>query len=235
MSSQNSPRKSKSDMDTSSSSRRTPTDEEYCHERLGRQFDTALSSYDTQQRVRTLVDSFLTDSMVAGKSYLDVGCGLGFFSQRLAERGADVLACDLGPSLVEETHRRTGCRAVVADALSLVEQFGDGAFDGIVSSECIEHTPDPALALRQMVRVVKRGGLLSISTPNIVWYPVVKMATILRIRPFDGHENFSSWKSLRAVLQDSGAEIIREQGLHLFPFQFRMHGLSSWCDRHLQP
>ena len=214
---------------------RTPSAREYCHERLGGEFASALSTYDTLQRVHTLVDSFLADSMVSGKSFLDVGCGLGYFSQRLAERGADVLACDLGPSLVEETRRRVGCRAVVADALRLVDHFGEQCFDGLVSSECIEHTPDPAQALRQMVRVVKRGGLLSISTPNVVWYPVVRLATALRMRPFDGYENFSSWRSIRAVLRSSGAEIIREQGLHLFPFQLRLHRLSSWCDRHLQP
>jgi hypothetical protein len=29
-------------------------------------------------------------------------------------------------------------------------------------------------------------------------------------------------------------EIVAEQGLHLFPFQFGMHGFSRWCDRRCQ-
>jgi len=213
---------------------RVPDREEYSHDRLGDRFAHALSEYDTRRRVETLIDEFLTEDMVRGKRTLDVGCGLGFFSQRLMERGAVVTACDLGPNLVEATRGRVGCEAVVADALRLVEQFGPESFDLVVSSECIEHTPSPQRALEQMAAVLKPGGYLAVSTPNIVWSPVVKLATALRLRPFDGHERFSSWSGIRRVLRSSRVEIMREAGLHLFPFQIPLHALSRWCERHLQ-
>ena len=76
------------------------TDEEYCHERLGEAFAEALSGYDTSRRVRVLIDDFLTDGMVRGRRILDVGCGLGFFSERLVQRGAHVVACDIGFTFV---------------------------------------------------------------------------------------------------------------------------------------
>lgn len=213
---------------------RAITQEELSHERLGDEFERALSTYDTRRRVETLVDEFLTDEMVAGKETLDVGCGLGYFSKRLSERGAKLIACDIGPGLVQRTRELVGCRAEVADALELVPQFGAGRFDLVVSSECIEHTPSPQKALEQMAAVLKPGGFLAVSTPNIVWSPVVKLATTLRLRPFDGHERFSSWGGVRRVLRSSGVEIVREAGLHLFPFQFPLHRLSTWCDRRLQ-
>lgn len=213
---------------------RVPTAEEYCHERLGEEFGAALSSYDTTRRVQTLVDSFLTEDMVAGKRTLDVGCGLGFFSRRLKERGADVTACDLGPSLVERTRQLVGCDGVVADVMQLSHYFPPEAFDLVVSSECIEHTPDPRQALLQMAAVVRPGGFLAVSTPNFVWGPVVRAATAMGFRPFDGHENFSSWRGLRTALESAGIEIVQERGLHLFPFQFGLHSLSAWCDRNLQ-
>lgn len=213
---------------------RAITQEEYCHERLGERFEEALSEYDTLRRVETLVDDFLTDDMVRGRETLDVGCGLGYFSQRLAQRGAKVTACDIGPGLVEKTRQRVGCRCEVADALELERQFGPDRFDLVVSSECVEHTPDPARAIGQMVAVLKPGGYLALSTPNIVWYPVVRLATALKVRPFDGHERFSSWRSVRRTLEAAGADVVRERGLHLYPFQFRLHGLSRWCDRRLQ-
>src|SRR5688572_21058079 len=75
---------------------RRPTRQEYVHEALGDIFERALSTYDTRRRVETLVDDFLPDSFVKGKSVLDVGCGLGFFSERLRQRGAHVTACDIG-------------------------------------------------------------------------------------------------------------------------------------------
>jgi 2-polyprenyl-3-methyl-5-hydroxy-6-metoxy-1,4-benzoquinol methylase len=213
---------------------RPVSDEEYCHERLGPRFERALSSYDTQERVKLLIDEFLSDGMIQNKRILDVGCGLGYFSERLAQRGAQVVACDLGPSLVEATRSRAACPGEVADVLQLSKHFDERSFDGVVSSECIEHTPDPALAIREMVKVVKPRGFLSISTPNIVWSPVVRTATRLRLRPFDGHENFSSWRGIRHALRIAGAEPIHEQGLHLFPFQLPLHGISRWCDQHLQ-
>ncbi len=210
------------------------SEREYCHEELGESFARALSEYDTRRRVETLIDEFLTDVMVRNKKAIDVGCGLGFFSQRLQERGANVVACDIGSTLLEFTARRVGCRCVVADALSLVDQFGESSFDLVVSSECIEHTPNPKACLRQMARILWPGGYLTVSTPNVVWFPVVRLASALRLRPFHGLENFCSWSGLRSTLQQAGIGVIREKGLHLFPFQLGMHGFSTWCDHHLQ-
>jgi hypothetical protein len=83
--------------------------------------------------------------------------------------------------------------------------------------------------------VVRPGGFISVSTPNRLWRPVVTLATRLKLRPFDGYENFSTWRSLRAALDDHGADVVREYGLHLFPFQLPLHRLSAVCDRRLQP
>jgi 2-polyprenyl-6-hydroxyphenyl methylase/3-demethylubiquinone-9 3-methyltransferase len=212
---------------------RRPHVQELTHERLGDRFADALSTYDTVRRLDVLVDEFLADDLT-GRHVLDVGCGLGFFSERLVRRGAIVTACDIGPGLVEQTKKRARCEAVVADALRLVETFGTSRFDAVVSSECIEHTPAPLDALRQMVAVVKPGGVIAVSTPNRLWQPVVRLATRLRLRPFDGYENFSTWAGIRQTFRREGADVIAERGVHLFPFQFGGHALSTWCDRHLQ-
>ena len=82
---------------------RKPPDAELTHERLQERFEEALSIYDTERRVEILVDHFLTDEMVCGRRALDVGSGLGYFSRRLVERGAAVVACDVGPRLVQTT------------------------------------------------------------------------------------------------------------------------------------
>lgn len=208
---------------------------ELTHERLGDRFAFALSRYDTDRRVEVLVDEFLGGDRLRGTRVLDVGCGLGDFSQRLSDLGAEVTACDLGAGLVERTRARVGCEAVVADALNLSATFDPESFDIVLSSECIEHTPDPKRAVREMARLVKPGGLLSISTPNRLWWPIVRLASILHLRPFDGFENFSSWRGLRATLAESGMEIVEEKGLHAFPFQFGLHGVSRWIDEHCQP
>ncbi len=220
---------------------RTPTEAELSHDRLGDRFRDALSDYDTERRVHTLIDELLVEAIapgqdqpLAGLRALDVGCGLGFFSERLQRLGARVTACDIGPSLVERTRVRVGCECVTADALALGRQFGDATFDVVLSSECIEHTPAPYEALAQMAAVLKPGGWLSVSTPNILWSPVVKAATLLKARPFDGYENFSTFGGMERALARAGVAVKRRKGLHLWPFQLPLHAASRWVDAHGQ-
>ena len=213
---------------------RTITEKELIHERLGDRFEQALSLYDTERRLHVLVDEFLGEDGLRGRQVLDVGAGLGHFSERMQQKGAVVTAADIGEGLLRRVREKVGCDCRQVDALRLVETFGENHFDIVLSSECIEHTPSPTDALRQMCRVLKTGGKLSISTPNIVWYPIVRAATVLKLRPFDGLENFSSFRSIREVLSAQGVNITREKGLHLFPFQLPLHSLSRWCDENLQ-
>jgi 2-polyprenyl-3-methyl-5-hydroxy-6-metoxy-1,4-benzoquinol methylase len=209
-------------------------DEELVHERLGAAFGHAVSEYDTARRVEALIDGFLGDIDITRASVLDVGCGIGFFARALQARGAEVIACDIGTDLVARVRMTVGCECVRADALSLVDQFGTDRFDIVLSSECIEHTPSPERALQQMSRILKPGGRLSVSTPNVVWYPVVRLATLANMRPFDGPESFSTFQSMRRVLEAEGLRVIAERGLHLIPFQLKWFTVSRWCDERLQ-
>ena len=209
-------------------------EKEYSHEKLGSIFMHSLSDYDTKRRVEVLVDSFLGNYNLEGRRVIDVGCGFGFFSKRLTEYGAHVTACDLGQNLVNQTKQLVGCNGIVADCMELDQYFEPESFDIVLSSECIEHTPDPETALIQMIKLLKPGGVLVISTPNVLWWPVVKAASLIKLRPYEGYENFSSWRSLRRIMMENKMEVIKEAGLHLFPFQFGLHRLSRWIDLNLQ-
>jgi 2-polyprenyl-3-methyl-5-hydroxy-6-metoxy-1,4-benzoquinol methylase len=213
---------------------RTISHKELAHERLGDRFGEALSNYDTERRMRVLISEFLGDTNLMGKRVLDVGTGLGFFAEELQKRGASVTAVDIGETLLNRVRTRVGCECRRVDALALVEYFGPESFDCVLSSECIEHTPSPTEAVRQMIRVLRSGGYLSLSTPNRVWLPVVKLATALNLRPFDGLEHFSTFRSLRSVLEEEGAAVLKEKGLHLIPFQLNAPRLSIWLDNNAQ-
>jgi 2-polyprenyl-3-methyl-5-hydroxy-6-metoxy-1,4-benzoquinol methylase len=213
---------------------RAVSEKELSHDRMAEDQVPHISSYDTTRRVTVLIDEFLRNIDLVDKKVLDVGCGLGYFSQRLVQMGAQVTACDLGENLVNLTTNRTGCRGLVADALSLTDTFTEGEFDLVVSSECIEHTPNPMAAITEMTKVLKPGGFLSLSTPNILWQPVVRSASALNLRAFSGYENFSSWNSISKAMKQNGMTIIEKRGLHLWPFQLGLHRLSTWSDRYLQ-
>ena len=89
---------------------------------------------------------------------LEVGCGWGELSDWLArETGAEVVAIDLSPRMVELARAR-GVAAEVGDVQAL--RFEDGAFDVAVAAWMLYHVPDLDRALAELARVLRPGGRL---------------------------------------------------------------------------
>ncbi len=98
---------------------------------------------------------------VAGRRVLDLGCGLGGYTEALREHGARVVAADLSLPVLARLPR--AWPRVCADALAL--PFADGAFDLVFCASLIEHVPDGAALLREAWRVVRPGGYGYVSFP----------------------------------------------------------------------
>jgi 2-polyprenyl-3-methyl-5-hydroxy-6-metoxy-1,4-benzoquinol methylase len=214
----------------SRSARRTDArQKELTHDRLTSRFDELMDDYDLGRRCDLLVHRFLGDT-IRGRLVLDAGCGVGGVTRALLARGARVVALDIGPRLAAATRARCGCAAVVGTLSAL--SFPSGSFDAVVSSEAIEHTADPGLALLELYRVVKPGGSLVVSTPNRLWQGPVRAASALGVRPYDGYENFLWPGEVRRALESAGGEVVEHRGIHLWPFQIRaLHRASAWVDR----
>jgi SAM-dependent methyltransferase len=89
---------------------------------------------------------------------LEVGCGWGELAEWLErETGAEVVATDLSPRMVELARER-GVDARVADVCAL--PFEDGAFDAAVAAWMLYHVPDLAVAVAELVRMLRTGGVL---------------------------------------------------------------------------
>jgi SAM-dependent methyltransferase len=96
-----------------------------------------------------------------GASVLDVGCGTGWFTRRLAERGLAVTGLEPDPAALAFARRRGGGAAWVrGDAGRL--PFRDGAFDHAVAVLSLCFVADPAAALAELVRVARRGVVLGL-------------------------------------------------------------------------
>lgn len=100
-----------------------------------------------------------------GSRILEVGCGLGDDAAALARRvapGGSVVAIDGSQAMVDAACKRHGGIAGlsfdVADATQL--PYGDASFDGCRIDRVLQHIPDPAVAIREMVRVLRPGGVL---------------------------------------------------------------------------
>jgi ubiquinone/menaquinone biosynthesis C-methylase UbiE len=106
--------------------------------------------------------------LAAGEKLLDVGCGTGSLTFELAGRTepAAIHAIDFAPTFVEAARRRnTDPRVTIeqADAMSL--PFGDRSFDRAMAMLVLHFVPDAPMAIAEMRRVVKRGGVVS----AVVW------------------------------------------------------------------
>lgn len=188
---------------------------EYFYESFADEFDSRMNMYDTRRRVELIFDELLPGPL-AGKKLLDAGCGTGWFSQAAMQHGADVVAMDLGDRLLQKVREKCKAQTVVGSVLSI--PFPDNHFDIVMSSEVIEHTPDPPAAIREMARVVKPGGHLVITTPNRFWYFSLVIANHLRLRPYQGMENWISWRQFTQTHREAGMDIRVRAGVHLFPF-----------------
>lgn len=88
-----------------------------------------------------------------GDRVLEVGCGRGHLTSRLAERGVDVVGVDANPKAAEIADTE---RVLTMDAESL--DFPDDSFDYVLSVHALEHIPALGEALAEMGRVLRQGG-----------------------------------------------------------------------------
>jgi SAM-dependent methyltransferase len=94
----------------------------------------------------------------APRRVLEVGCGPGELAARIQdELGADVVAVDISPRMVELARGR-GVDARVGDVMEL--PFAAGECDCAVAAWMLYHVPDPDRALAELARVLAPGGRL---------------------------------------------------------------------------
>lgn len=121
---------------------------------------------DPYHRLRLdLAVGLLCDGLPRGSLVADLGSGGGQVGGLLAARGLRPVACDAVPDA-----GRAALRAgVPAVALDVGEElpFRSGVLDGVFAGEIIEHLYDPALLLRECHRVLRPGGVLVLTTPNL--------------------------------------------------------------------
>ena len=113
------------------------------------------------QETHEKVARFLSD-LPPGSRVLDVPAGAGALSKRLADMGLVIEAADLSPELFQAE----GLSCTPVD-LNQGLPFPDGTYDAVTCVEGIEHLEDHFQLIRELHRVLRPGGRLIITTPNI--------------------------------------------------------------------
>lgn len=112
-------------------------------------------------RGRTEIIKSLLPPADGARRVLDVGSGWGAVSGRLGAWG-EVIGVEPSPVAREEAERR-GVRVLEGRAEEL--PVDDASVDIAIASDVIEHLPDDAAAVRELVRVLRPGGLALITVP----------------------------------------------------------------------
>ena len=109
------------------------------------------------------------DKLPSGTTLLDVGCGIGGSSRILAkDYEFDVTGVTISPQQVKRAQELTpegvSAKFMVDDAMQL--SFPDASFDVVWSVEAGPHMPDKAIFARELIRVLKPGGVLVVADWN---------------------------------------------------------------------
>lgn len=110
-------------------------------------------------------------STLVGYKVLDLGCGAGILSESLAKAGAQVIAVDMSSDALEagrihlEVSGISNIQYLQQTAEELVQQHFE-SFDFIVCMEMIEHVPSFASIVESISKLLKKGGVVVMSTIN---------------------------------------------------------------------
>jgi 2-polyprenyl-3-methyl-5-hydroxy-6-metoxy-1,4-benzoquinol methylase len=187
-----------------------PEEKDLFYDRFADRFDAQMNRYDLEKRLEVVFRLLPGGDGLRGKELLDAGCGTGW---------------------LEKVKEKCESRRVEGSLLSM--PFSDAAFDFIICTEAIEHTPDPRKAVDELCRTLKPGGTLVLTVPNRTWHFLAVLANVLRLRPYEGRENWVRAGELCAWLEQGGCEVELVTGFHPVPIFFRsLAAAASALEKH---
>nr|WP_282597821.1 demethylmenaquinone methyltransferase [Corynebacterium sp. sy017] len=157
---------------------------------VARMFDTVGEKYDITNTILSLGQDRLwrkrTRERLAlkpGEKVLDLAAGTAVSTVELAKSGAWCVACDFSQGMLAAGHKRDVPK-VVGDAMRL--PFADNTFDAVTISYGLRNIHDYRAGLREMARVTKPGGRLTVaefSTPVVPVFGRVYKEYLMRALP----------------------------------------------------
>jgi 2-polyprenyl-3-methyl-5-hydroxy-6-metoxy-1,4-benzoquinol methylase len=144
---------------------------------------------------------------VRGEYICDVASGDGYYSHKIAARGARVAAVDIDPRRIRAAltyHNAAGIEYRLGSVAAL--PYPDHTFDKVVSVCALEHFHDPQAAINEAWRVLKPDGRLVLHVDSFT-YRAISPAVREHHRLHHYVENFFTIQSLSALLKNAPFQI----------------------------
>ena len=171
--------------------------------------------------------------LINGDKVLEVGCGNGYYLSLLNRMGLriDLTGIDKDELALNDAVKFINDKEVkllLADAARL--PFPSNRFDKVVMSEVIEHVSDEKIVLKEIYRILKKGGILSLTTCNLrypfFWDPINWILQHF----FNTHIKSGFWAGIwnqhtRLYNKDRLEVLIKNAGFEIE----QSKSLTSWC------
>ncbi|WP_419210446.1 malonyl-ACP O-methyltransferase BioC [Providencia manganoxydans] len=138
-------------------------------QKIASAFGKAAKRYDSiayyqQNSGHQLLDLLASAQVnLAAKKVIDVGCGTGFFSQIIKAQGAEVTALDLSSGMLDVARQKNAAKQYICADMEALP-FADQTFNVVFSNLAIQWCSDLSLALTELHRVTKSGGVIVFTT-----------------------------------------------------------------------
>jgi ubiquinone biosynthesis O-methyltransferase len=182
------------------------------------EFDFLVGQIEAKQAIK-----------LAGKAkvVLDIGCGIGLFTEELAKHYPKVHGVDLSPENISIARNqcKTNCKYYIGNA----ETFkADQKYDVIFMMHILEHVDNPVKALKNAKKYLNKTGKLIIQVPNAESFNRIlgkKLGIIKDLHELNkeeitkfGHQRVYNIDTLENDLDLAGFYIDNEEGIVFKPF-----------------
>jgi 2-polyprenyl-3-methyl-5-hydroxy-6-metoxy-1,4-benzoquinol methylase len=144
---------------------------------------------------------------------LDAGCSSGYLAEHLQALGASVVGLEMDEKAAAYAQRF--CDAVyVGDVETMELPFEPSSFDAVLCGDLIEHLRDPAAFLRRVRPLLRPGGRLVLSTPNVANWSIRLSLLFGRFRYTErgildrSHAHLFTRKTLLETLEAAGYRVV---------------------------
>lgn len=154
------------------------------------------------------------------KNILELGCGEGMFGSYLrGNLGAKVTGIEIETGFATKAKKNLD-KVYIGDAESIIKKLPAKSFDVIVANDVLEHMVDPYSVLKEANRILKNGGIVVSSIPNMrnfhVMYHLVRGGQWEYVESgiLDRtHLRFFTKKSIRNMYERLGYEVVKHEGI----------------------
>ena len=178
---------------------RIPTNEELLNHYNNYPIGYGVDSAITTTRINEALDGF--EKFRKTNKMLDVGCGPGLFLIEAKKRGWEVYGTEFTDNQLQYLNDK-GIKTLKGK-LS-IDSFEAGMFDVIISSEVIEHINNPVEEMQHFYRLLRKGGLVYITTPNFNAIERFFLKGNYNIIEYPEHLCYYTPKTINLLLSNNG-------------------------------